>query len=58
MSSSNRERNLFTPFQLGPYELRNRMVMAPMTRSRAGEGNVLPDLAVEYYRSARPPASS
>jgi N-ethylmaleimide reductase len=50
MSTSSRERNLFTPFQLGPYELRNRMVMAPMTRSRAGEGNVLPDMAVEYYR--------
>ncbi|HEX8242697.1 MAG TPA: hypothetical protein VF541_04365 [Longimicrobium sp.] len=48
--SSNGERNLFTPFQLGPYELRNRLVMAPMTRSRAGEGNVVTDLAVEYYR--------
>ena len=43
------ERNLFTPFQLGPYELRNRLVMAPMTRSRAGEGNVPGELAVEYY---------
>lgn len=50
MSIDDRERNLFTPFQLGPYELRNRLVMAPMTRSRAGEGNVVTDLAVEYYR--------
>ncbi|HET7461882.1 MAG TPA: alkene reductase [Longimicrobium sp.] len=50
MSGSNRERNLFTPFQLGPYELRNRLVMAPMTRSRAAEGNVVTDLTVEYYR--------
>ena len=41
--------NLFTPFQLGPYELRNRMVMAPMTRSRAGEGNVPTALMAEYY---------
>ena len=40
MSEEYREPNLFTPFQLGPYELRNRVVMAPMTRSRAGEGNV------------------
>jgi len=47
---SNSERNLFTPFQLGPYELRNRLVMAPMTRSRAAEGNVVTELAVEYYR--------
>lgn len=43
------ERSLFSPFQLGPYELRNRMVMAPMTRSRAGEGNVPSELAAEYY---------
>ena len=41
--------NLFTPFRLGPYELRNRLVMAPMTRSRAGEGGVPTELMVEYY---------
>lgn len=40
---------LFTPFRLGPYELRNRVVMAPMTRSRAGEGNVPTPLMAEYY---------
>ncbi|HVG46496.1 MAG TPA: alkene reductase [Longimicrobium sp.] len=47
--SSSTERDLFTPIQLGPYELANRLVMAPMTRSRAGEGNVVTDLTVEYY---------
>jgi N-ethylmaleimide reductase len=47
--SSSEERNLFTPFQLGPYELSNRLVMAPMTRSRAGEGNTVTELTVEYY---------
>ena len=47
--SSSEERNLFTPFQLGPYELRNRLVMAPMTRSRAGEGNAVTELTVAYY---------
>jgi N-ethylmaleimide reductase len=41
--------NLFTPLQMGPYLLRNRMVMAPMTRSRAGEGNVVAPLTAEYY---------
>jgi N-ethylmaleimide reductase len=41
--------NLFTPFRLGPYELRNRVVMAPMTRSRAGEGGVPTELMAEYY---------
>lgn len=46
---SDRTPNLFTPFRLGPYELRNRVVMAPMTRSRAGEGNVPTPLMAEYY---------
>ncbi len=42
--------NLFTPIALGPYTLPNRIVMAPLTRNRAGAGNVPSDLAVEYYR--------
>jgi N-ethylmaleimide reductase len=42
--------DLFTPFQLGPLPLPNRIVMAPMTRNRAGEGNVPTTLNVEYYR--------
>jgi N-ethylmaleimide reductase len=46
---SERTPNLFTPFRLGPYELRNRLVMAPMTRSRAGEGGVPTPLMAEYY---------
>ena len=41
--------SLFTPFRLGPYELRNRLVMAPMTRNRAGEGNVPTPQMAEYY---------
>src|SRR4051812_22904273 len=40
---------LFSPVQVGPYTLRNRIVMAPMTRNRAGEGNVPGDLPVTYY---------
>jgi NADH:flavin oxidoreductase / NADH oxidase family len=31
---------LFLPYQLGNIELNNRLVMAPMTRSRALEDNV------------------
>lgn len=42
--------NLFSPVSLGRIELNNRIVMAPMTRSRAGEGDVPTDLMVEYYR--------
>ncbi|QHT66304.1 alkene reductase [Rhodocytophaga rosea] len=40
---------LLTPYTLGSYQLKNRLVMAPMTRSRAGKGNVPTDLTVEYY---------
>ena len=39
---------LFTPVQLGPLTLPNRIVMAPMTRSRA-LGNVPNDLMSRYY---------
>jgi len=42
--------DLFTPYQLGPYLLRNRFVMAPMTRNRAGQGNVPQAMSVKYYR--------
>lgn len=42
---------LFEPFELSPgLTLPNRTVMAPLTRDRAGEGNVPTDLMVEYYR--------
>ena len=40
---------VFTPVQIGPYLLANRLVMAPMTRNRAGPGNVPQDFNVEYY---------
>jgi N-ethylmaleimide reductase len=41
--------DLFSPFQLGPLTLPNRIVMAPMTRNRAGPGNVPGPLAAIYY---------
>jgi len=41
---------LFAPIQLGRLELRNRVVMAPMTRSRAGADDEPTELVVEYYR--------
>ena len=40
----------FDPVKLGDLDLPNRIVMAPMTRSRAGDGDVPTDLNVEYYR--------
>jgi N-ethylmaleimide reductase len=41
--------DLFTPVEVGPLELRNRIVMAPLTRSRAGPGNVPTQLNALYY---------
>ncbi len=40
---------LLTRYKLGDIELSNRMVMAPMTRCRAIEGNVPNPLTVTYY---------
>jgi N-ethylmaleimide reductase len=43
------ESPLFRPFQLGPWRLPHRVVMAPMTRNRAAAGNTPTALMVEYY---------
>jgi len=41
---------LLEPYKLGNINLNNRLVMAPMTRSRADNaGNVANDLIVQYY---------
>ena len=41
---------LLESFTLGPLELRNRVVMAPMTRSRATPDGVVGELTETYYR--------
>ncbi len=46
MSSSS---TLLSPAQIGSWPLKNRVVMAPMTRSRASEGSVPNALNAEYY---------
>jgi N-ethylmaleimide reductase len=43
--------SLFTPAQLGPFTLRNRIVLPPLTRSRSSQpGNIPNDLMATYYR--------
>ena len=42
--------SLFSPVSLGKIELANRIVMAPLTRVRAGSSGTPGDLMVEYYR--------
>lgn len=41
--------DLFSPLKLGAIPLKNRMVMAPLTRNRAGEGGVPQPINVTYY---------
>lgn len=41
--------DLFSPVTLGSITLNNRMVMAPLTRNRAGEGGVPQAMNVDYY---------
>ncbi|MBK1879619.1 alkene reductase [Pelagicoccus mobilis] len=40
---------LLEPVKIGAWELSNRVVMAPLTRCRAGEGRVPTALMAEYY---------
>jgi len=41
--------SLFQPLQLGSITLPNRIIMAPLTRMRAGAGNVPTALNAKYY---------
>ena len=43
---------LFTPVRLGALTLPNRIVMAPMTRSKSPGGIPGPDVAAYYRRRA------
>ncbi len=43
-------KDLFSTVTIGKLKLNNRMVMAPMTRNRAGENNAPQAMNVEYYR--------
>ena len=49
MTQNSQTIDLFTPARLGPLQLPNRLVMAPMTRNRAGPGEVPGPLSVTYY---------
>ena len=40
---------LFEPHRLGDIDLNNRIVMAPMTRSRAGQNDEPTPFAIDYY---------
>jgi len=42
-------KELLSPIRIGPYELSNRIIMAPMTRSRADDEGVPTELVPIYY---------
>jgi N-ethylmaleimide reductase len=42
-------RMLFSPFAIGAFSLKNRIVMAPLTRSRSNNEGVPPAYAADYY---------
>jgi 2,4-dienoyl-CoA reductase-like NADH-dependent reductase (Old Yellow Enzyme family) len=41
---------LFTSLKAGAFELKNRIIMAPLTRARAGEERLPNDLMATYYK--------
>ena len=49
MSSSTESSALFTPLKVGRLTLSHRIVLAPMTRSRATKDHVHASIGVEYY---------
>lgn len=47
--STHQDSMLFSPAKIGDIEVANRIVMAPLTRSRAGVDGVHTRLAIDYY---------
>ncbi|HEY1097097.1 MAG TPA: alkene reductase [Alphaproteobacteria bacterium] len=41
--------SLFDPLKAGAFELKNRIIMSPLTRSRSGPERIPNDLMVQYY---------
>jgi N-ethylmaleimide reductase len=48
-SPSMSNNSLLTPGRIGGFDTRNRLIMAPMTRSRALPGGIPSALAIDYY---------
>jgi len=49
MTNNSKTTDLFSPVRLGGLELANRIVMAPLTRSRATDDGVVGELQATYY---------
>ncbi|WP_039049024.1 alkene reductase [Comamonas thiooxydans] len=53
MTTTNAHSALLAPFQLGPMQLPNRIVMAPMTRSRSTQPGDVPNAMMATYYAQR-----
>jgi len=53
-SSSSSLKPLLTPVKLGALELKNRMIVAPLTRVRAGLDGVPTEMMAEFYALRAP----
>jgi 2,4-dienoyl-CoA reductase-like NADH-dependent reductase (Old Yellow Enzyme family) len=49
MSETKQHPNLLDPIRIGPWNLPNRIIMSPLTRSRSGPERIPNDLMREYY---------
>lgn len=49
MSDERRAEELLKPIEIGGQALKNRVVLAPLTRARAGESRLANSLMAEYY---------
>ena len=41
--------DMFSPVRVGPYELKNRFVLSPLTRCRADKDHVPTDIMTTYF---------
>ncbi|KAG9030797.1 hypothetical protein FRB95_003556 [Tulasnella sp. JGI-2019a] len=57
MVASNNTPKLFTPLQVGDITLSHRVVMAPLTRTRANDAHVHQEIATEYYGQRASPGT-
>ncbi len=49
MTTATQSSPLLSPCTIGDLSLKNRVILAPLTRARAGESRIPNDLMVEYY---------
>ena len=49
MATATKSSALLSPYTMGDFSLKNRVIMAPLTRGRAGKSRIPNELMAEYY---------